>query len=334
MSFTNAPSTQGRSKWEMTRELLHEAFAALPAAWAVGLTLFNTESTRLVPIELLTSEQRARLDDAVDQVVPQGGMPLFSGWTLGMSQLLDLPVTEGPYLDAPKFHVLVVDGVPTINGDGVSPGTGMNGTISQEEYESTMQAVAEQTMNTGILTFVFGVPGSDDPQGAPYDPLYQLSLLAAAGGTAIPNCSPTPGLVESCYDSTNQRENSCLVSRGTYCHQDLATDRDMGGWLRRLLTPGGVCGGFPLPHRGDGAPLDLEAIRIVYTPRGGVPSELQRSLDDCSTGDWILFPTPQPDYANLCARMRDPWVLDGGCIKVVTGLEPGATCSFDWAGCM
>jgi hypothetical protein len=331
MSFTNAPSTEGRTKWEMTKELLHEAFASLPAAWEVGATLFNSQTTRTVPIQPLTSEQRARLDEAIDQVVPQGGWPLFWGWTAGMNQLSDLRATDNRYSDSASFDVLVVDGVPTVNRDGTTPGTGMNGTISQGQYDFAIQAVAENTLNTNMRTFVCGVPGSDDPQGAPYDPLFQLSQLAAAGGTAPPGCSAAPGTVESCYDSTNQRESTCLVSRGTYCHQDLATDPDIAGWLTSALnsiSSGDPCG-FYLPLPEDGARLDVEATRLVYTSIGGVPSELRRSLDDCSTGDWTLRfmePTLQIFYGVLCPGMCDTLTAPGGggCVDVITRLEPGS----------
>jgi hypothetical protein len=330
MGFTNAPSTAGRTKWEMTRELLHGAFASLPAAWEVGATLFDTETTQTVPIQPLTSEQRARLDDVLDSVVPQGGMPLLAGYTLGMNQLLSVQATGGRYSDAWLYNVLVVDGVPTVNRDG-TPGTGMNRTISQEEYEFAIRAVALQTLNTRIKTFVFGVPGSDDPQGAPYDPLYQLSQLAVAGATATLDYGLAPGTVERCYDSTNQRESTCLVSRGSYCHQDLTTDPDIAGRLESVLaffSSSDPCG-FYLPRPEGGARLDAEATRLVYTSGGRVPSELRRSLDDCSTGDWTLKfmdPTLQVFYGVLCPGMCDALTAPGGggCVDVITRLEPGS----------
>jgi hypothetical protein len=333
MSFTNAPSTEGRTKWEMTRELLHQAFASLPAEWVVGATLFNAWDTQTVPIQPLTSEQRARLDDALDRVVPQAGMPLYLGWMLGMNQLLDFQATDDRYLRDVVFNVLVVDSVPTVNRDGVTPGTGMNRTISQDEYEFVVQAVSEQTWSGDTRTFVCGVPGSDDPQGAPYDPLYQLSELARAGWTRTPDCAgPTPGTVEICYDSTNQRESTCLVSRGAYCHQDLATDPDIAGWLEEMAPThfpnmASWCGfNLPMP---DGARLDAEATRLVYTSIGGVPSELRRSLDDCSTGDWTLHsldPNLQQYGAELCPGMCDTLTAPGGggCVDVITRLEPGS----------
>ena len=93
-------------------------------AWGAAHTV--TPPPCWVPIQPLTPEQRARLDEAIDQAVPEGGMPLFLGWTLGVNQLADLRATNARYSDAVSYDVLVVDGVPTVNRDGVTPGSGLN----------------------------------------------------------------------------------------------------------------------------------------------------------------------------------------------------------------
>jgi len=96
---------------------------------------------------------------------------------------------------SPKYIVLITDGVPTIDRDGRTiHGNG----ISQ----------AEGGAAAGIKTFVMGVVGSDNPQGAPYDPLYMLSKLAVAGGTSASGCVPSSGVPEA----------SSVNPRGTYCH--------------------------------------------------------------------------------------------------------------------
>jgi hypothetical protein len=334
MGFTNAPSTQGRTKWEMTREILHRTFASLPASWMVGAILFNTESAEAVPLELLTAEQRARIDDAIDKVVLRGGMPLFQGWSLGNGQLSNV-VTVGDLYDVfSRLNVLVVDGAPTVNRNGVTPGTGPNQTISQTEYDFIAAAVAQSTISTFIRTMVVGVPGSDDPQGAPYDPLFQLTFLAAAGGTTRTGCTPASGTVESCYDSVNQRQSTCLASRGVYCHQDLATDPDLAGWLKALFVRAGD-NSFPLPQPGAGVLLDTKAIGLVYRPTSGVPLELEQSADGCGTGDFELYYSAgslNPIAVELCAgfyRWMNSW--DTGalsyCMDVISGLPPDASCT-------
>jgi hypothetical protein len=343
MGFTNAPSTKGRSKWDLTREILHRTFASLPASWEVGATLFNGRNTQTVPILPLNPTQRARLDDAIDNAVLEDGMPLFFGWSQGMNLLADRRATHSRYLNVLSVNVLVVDGTPTENLDGVTPGDGLNHTISQLEYDRIIQAAAEGTLSTGTITAVAGVPGSDDPQGASYDPLYELSLLAAAGGSSVRGCTAQSGTVTSCYDSTNQRDSTCLVSRGSYCHQDLNVDPDLGSWLELALQPGWTCNPciYPLAYPQNGAPFDTNAIRLIFTRHGGVPTDLLRSRDDCASGDWILPFDNQsgaPIHAMLCPAACDlltSWdsVVTGGCMEIRTGLPPGAACEYGVSGC-
>jgi hypothetical protein len=90
--------------------------------------------------------------------------------------------------------------------------------------------VASQTAGTGVKTFVVGVPGSEDPQGAPYDPMYELSLLAQAGGTAPANCTSASGT--SSGDAVNPR--------GTYCHYDMTQTADFASGL--ISTIGAIAG--------------------------------------------------------------------------------------------
>jgi hypothetical protein len=125
------------------------------------------------------------------------------------------------------------------------------------------------------------------------------------------------------------------VSRGSYCHQDLTKDPDIAGFLqqrapkfRPAMTR--LCDlSLPVPDPPwavDGGLLDAEATRIVYTPMGGVPTELRRSLDDCSTGDWTLA-VVEPNLAafapRLCPGMCDAWTArgGGGCVDVITSWQ-------------
>ena len=152
------------------------------------------------------------------------------------------------FVDAPRYIVLLTDGVPTVTSDCQTLGAIRAGSIPLDEaqYGGLIATVAQGTLDTGIKTFVGGVPGSDEPQGANYDPMYMLSLLAAAGGTALPNCTPEAGTM-LCPDSTvpeinalgtaycdQHGGNPVLTTRGTYCHYDL-TQGDFATSLRQAL---------------------------------------------------------------------------------------------------
>jgi hypothetical protein len=306
MGLMNAPSTHGQSKWALTREFLRETWASLPAQWAVGVTFHNSEITRTVPIQPLGSEQLAALEAALDQVIPAGEASLLSGWQLGLEQLEGFESPALPW----ESVVLFTDSVPTLNRDG-TPGSGLNHSIGLEEYDAVIQAVADQYGLTKTPTLVFGVPGSEDPQGAPYDPLYQLSELALAGGWCP--YRPTRGTVTDCYDAVNQRASTCLETRGSYCHVDLTTDVDAAAALSSMLEPivtyDPSCT-FELRLLLDGLRLDPDHVTVTLTSRDGTQRLLARSLDaSCTTGDWFLFYSP----VDAADESTDLWLCPKAC---------------------
>jgi hypothetical protein len=85
--------------------------------------------------------------------------------------------------------VLITDGVPTVARDGCTQMI----PITQAEYEAWIGSVESEGTAAGVDTFVVGVLGSEDPQGATYDPMYMLSRWAVAGHTAPAGCAPQPG---------------------------------------------------------------------------------------------------------------------------------------------
>ncbi len=179
-SLTQAtPSTQGRSKWAMIQELLPQALASLPSGWAIGLSFYCRNESgdcyqgqEAVPVAPNDANQQTLLANAIQARTTCSYAPTQAAWTFGLDTILSTPSTE--LVD--RYVVLLTDGVPTVNRDGCTLGRG-NPSISQAEYDQFISTVSAQTTATGVRTFVVGVPGSDDPQGAPYDPMYELSLL-------------------------------------------------------------------------------------------------------------------------------------------------------------
>jgi hypothetical protein len=323
MGLVNAPSTRGQSKWALTRELLRTTWASLPSEWAVGVTFHNSEITRAVPIQPLGSEQLAALDAALDEVVPTGETSLFLGWQRGLEQLESFEPPSVAYESGGRSVVLFTDSVPTLNRDG-TPGSGLNHSISLEEYEAGIQTVADQYSLTKTPTLVFGVPGSEDPQGAPYDPLNQLSELAVAGGNTRCYPGPTRGTVADCYDAVNQRPSTCLETRGSYCHQDLTTDVDPAAVLISSLST--IVSILPQCVFEFGRPLDPDGVTITLTSKDGTQRLLIRSLDyRCTTGDWYLSSISSPVDAgageatelSLCPRSCDASIADEVCLDIV-----------------
>jgi hypothetical protein len=156
---------------------------------------------------------------------------------------------------------LVTDGVPTVNSDGCSLGTG-NPSISQAEYDQFIATVAAQRDGTGVKTFVVGVPGSEDPQGAPYDPMYELSLLAEAGGTGIAGCASSSGT----------SSGTAVDPRGTYCHYDMTQAADFGTGLRSTIST--IAGGivtcdYTVPAPPAGQVINPDRVNMVYNDNAG-----------------------------------------------------------------
>jgi hypothetical protein len=328
MADTDAPSTQGQSKWAVTRQVLDQTFASLPPKWAVGVAYFNQPvgqsvyaGQQAVPIAPLTAEQLVAIHASLDAVTPAGMTPTLSAWQFTFDHLSSWSPSAPGYQGGGKFLVLVADSVPTINRDGATSGTGMNGTITQAEYDYFAQTVDSAFQAIGIKTFVVGVPGSEDPEGAAYDPLYELSLLAIAGGTTMAGCTPIAGTVVGCYDTLHQRQSTCLDSRGTYCHFDLTVTSDFAtglvNALSQIATPGWSCL-YQIPPTG-GPVIDPNGVRITYTPAGGPPETLTQSIDGCATGDWYFSAVDsngQPTEIALCPSYCAASTLEGSSLDM------------------
>jgi hypothetical protein len=221
--------------------------------------------------------------------------------------------------------VLITDGVPTVNRDGRTTGTGMNSCITQTEYDYFIQAVTTETQSSGVKTFVIGVPGSDDPQGATYDPLYQLSLFAAAAQTAPAGCVPTPGEVSDCYDAQNDRDSRCLTTRGNYCLYDMTLAPDftaaLVATLNAIATQVISCT-YAVPAPPPGQVINPNYVRVTYNPSSGTARDLRRATDtSCTDGQWYFSAfdaNGEPAQIDLCPDTCATAKADAGASILVT----------------
>jgi hypothetical protein len=221
------PSTNGQSKWDVLRQVWPDVLTRLPASWAVGMMTWSCpdcpngayQPSLAAPIAPLDAAQLAALANALPPAPPGGARPTQCAFDFALSQVAG-------YAKSPRTIVLLTDGVPTVKSDCATAA----GPITETEYTALIADVAGGAWSggNGISTYVGGLPGSDQPQGATYDPLYLLSLLAAAGGTALPSCTPSPGTVDA--------STGALILRGTYCHYDLSAEPDMAAALKAMLN--------------------------------------------------------------------------------------------------
>ena len=257
-----APSTGGQTKWAVLQDVLPDALAGLPAEWAIGLEFYcgggNNNcfvGQQDVPIAVHDATQQDALANAIQSRNTCTYTPTQTAWTFGLNSILN---TSGS-----RYIVLMTDGVPTVNADGCTLGGGASRPfIGQAEYDGFVEAVRTQTAGTNVKTFVVGVPGSEDPQGAPYDPMYELSLLAAAGETAQAGCTAVSG-------TSNGTE---VNPRGTYCHYDMTQAADFASGLTSTINT--IAGGivscdYTVPPAPVGQVIDTNRVNMIYNDNAG-----------------------------------------------------------------
>jgi hypothetical protein len=316
-SMNDAPaSAGGLSKWNALKAVWPELVDNLPTTWAVGMMEWSCPGcgkNPAVPYQPSMAVPIAPLSDAAQIDALKNGLtadPLggFTPTECAYNYALDQVQSWAPppeFDGAPRFIVLLTDGVPTVTSDCVTLGAIKAGQIpvNETQYEHLIGTVAAGTTSTGIQTFVGGVPGSDEPQGANYDPMYMLSLLAAAGGTAAPSCAPTAGTVQ-CPDGTTPALNALgiafcdqhggnpqLVTRGTYCHFDMTQGNmadDLRATLKKIKATAVKCAYDVPPTPPTYAFIDASSVKVIYLQNGTTPVELTAATNnDCAQGgDW------------------------------------------------
>ena len=307
---TDSPAT----KWQELQRLLPRMFAALPSRLAVGVAYFNQPDAgcyapaQAVPIGPLTPAQRASIDASVGNQTAEGATPTLDAWRFGLQQLAAF---DDPEYDPHGSIVLVTGGVPSAMNDACST----TGAMSQDQYDSFVSTVESEGAAAGVRTLVIGMPGSQDPQGASYDPLFMLSRLALAGGTPEPpDCLPVSG-------TPNGHDVS---PRGHYCHIDL-TDQPASevDWAKEL--GGGASCTYTLPQTGSGQSAVVDA-RLVYTPNDLVPRTLTKATDSsCADGEWYFAGSDDngnPTELDICPST---------CAETRANAGEGISISFCWA---
>jgi hypothetical protein len=331
-------STSGTRKWDVLRTVWPTLVDDLPSTWAVGMmewacpgcpsTAYSPST--LVSIAALDATQRSALKNGLTADVIGGYTPTECVYDYALGQVQSWSPPPG-FEGASRFVVLLTDGVPTVTADCQTLGAIKAGSIPLDEtqYGGLIATVSQGTATTGIETFVGGIPGGDDPQGANYDPMYMLSLLAAAGGTALPNCSPQAGTMQ-CPDGTAPQLNALgtaycdqhggnpvLTARGTYCHLDM-TQGDMAGALRGALARikadlVGCTYTVPQPPP-PYVMIDLTTVLVVYREAGTTDHSLVMAPNnDCASGgDWYyseqdpvtMIPTKLELCPDVCTTVQ------------------------------
>jgi hypothetical protein len=306
------PSDDARnwSKWQELQTVLPRALGTFPSNWAVGYASFRYQTDgscqgRTVPIAPVSASQISLVEEAMTDS-PGGPRAAPAGWLTALTTVKNW--SDPSYNHGPRSIVLITDGPPNVTADCsgfTSP------FLSPSEYASWVTMLADEGERAGVRTFVVGLLGSQDPMATGYDPLYMLSQLAAAGGTAPPGCTPAPGT------STG----TDLDPRGTYCHYDTTENPEMGvaleSALQQIRREATSCS-YPVTPP-PGMIWDPISLTISY-PADGIERILTRaSTQSCSDGQWYVS---QIDETGLFTELE---LCPGTCELVKTGPEATLT---------
>ena len=219
------------SKWEVIRDALKSAFAALPSTASAGISYFSNDdecgvqSAPSVAVKRIDPTQVAALGASLDAMVPAGGTPIVGATILGykhLHQQLSAPGSD--------FLVLLTDGSESCTPADVP------GLVSTQVPNALL---------VGIRTFSIGVPGSEGARGL-------LSQIAFAGGTAA----------SATCDHSGAKETGD-------CHFDMTTSQDFAGDLRKALatiTGKALTCTFDVPAGPAGLPVDRNKVNVNFTP--------------------------------------------------------------------
>lgn len=252
----------GATKWEITRDALAKAVAALSADVALGASFYpNVEqedevclrselALPIAPLGNAGSAARKRWAEALADVVPVGATPTHGAYRFGLSKLAEST------LPGDKFLLLITDGTPTCDLDCHCT----EDNLAVDPLPLVREAAAARA--EGIRTFVIGSPGSEQARDV-------LSRLATDGGTAKPDCSD---------------------SGPRFCHFDMTTEPDLARGLSKALeqiTSQVRSCSYPIPAPPAGETLDPDLVNVLYTAGGATASETiarSASAQACTEG--------------------------------------------------
>jgi hypothetical protein len=262
---SSTASTNGLSKWEVSRNALRTAIAALPANIAVGLTFYPnmdnggavtqarsvdpcidpSDNVAIAALGEAGSAHRRDLDAALTRVTPEpdGATPTHDALDIAWAATRQFAAAND------KYVVLITDGQPTL----LQGCYGRAAPRTPEDTGPIITAIGNTLAQDGIRTFIVGSPGSEANNGTGADVRDWLSAAARAGDTAsAPNCSD---------------------GGPVFCHFDLTQAPDFGAALAGALQTIGqwVVGcDYVLPAVAPtGEQIDPNKVNLIYTDASG-----------------------------------------------------------------
>lgn len=264
-------TTDGRSKWEITRTALEDALNTLPRLTSVGMLLWPNQMTvpntwtepyfndvgiswcvntaAMVPMDkmgALGSDHRNALAAGLDAVTPQGGTPMADAYNHAIEQAYPTGIAE--LMAGAKYAVLITDGQPTIQ-------LGCMGTGEEKrpvDETPVLDSIKGALSLVNVKTFVIGSPGSEKQSLTNADGRGWLSEAAQQGGT--------------------KASDNCQNAGPNYCHFDMSQSADFAtGFSTALKNITGQildCKYKINESALQGQTVDTNLVNVVYQVNG------------------------------------------------------------------
>ncbi len=235
------------SKWEITRDALKVAIAAMPTQNSVGLMYFNNNDSCGAPsapnlaIAPVTPSHISAVNTSLAGVTPKGSTPIVASMINGGYNYMNNLTAKGK-----RFVVLLTDGSETCNADKAS--------IDALFSSATLATSIE------IKTFVLGAPGSEPAR-------QMLSKLAYLGGTASSaTCS---------YTNTDPTIGDCHVDMTNLGDGGSSFATQLNDALEKVSREALSCE-FDIPPANDGGTVDPDKVNVIFKPSNGPEETVNR----------------------------------------------------------
>ena len=339
MKDVSANTTDGRSKWAITKTALEGALDTIPRLTSVGMLLWPNMMTSvndndktncaycnpdgsanpdgigmcvnvnaMVPLDKMQetgSAHRQDLTNALEAVSPQGGTPMADAYNFAIDANYGGANSQVP---GKKYAVLITDGQPTIQ-------LGCEGTGEErfpKDFGPVNQSIAGAFQNSPFVrTFVIGSPGSEHQTLSGADGRGVLSQAAIDGDTKLtPDCS-----------------NSGTPN---FCHFDMSAAADFAtgfsGALRNITGQVLSCTYTVNDSQLQGYVFDPNRLNVVYENNGSKAlGDLKlvgkATAPNCPEDNgWFMDPDdPNGKTIKLCPMTCDRIQLDAGAVLDIRG---------------
>jgi hypothetical protein len=342
MKDVSSNTTDGRSKWAITKTALEGALDTIPRLTSVGMLLWpnmmtsvnNNDVTNcaycnpdgtpnpdgigmcvnvnaLVPLQKMEakgSAHRQALADTLEAVSPQGGTPMADAYNFAIDANYGGANSQVP---GKKYAVLITDGQPTIQ-------LGCEGT-GEERYPKDFgpvdQSIAGAFQNSPFVrTFVIGSPGSEHQTLSGADGRGALSQAAIDGDTKLtPACQADGG-----------------PNKDNFCHFDMSAAADFASGfssaLRNITGQVLSCTYAVNDSQLQGQIFNPDKVNVVYEVNGSTALGDLKLVGKATTPDcpedngWYMDPDdPNGKTIKLCPLTCDKIQLDAGAVVNIRG---------------